>query len=114
MQRRTSSIRNSKKEQYDRRHRVRSAAQLPADTDVWVNSQGKQVPGTITSNSTTPRSYIVYTPSGKVRRNRSHTTEQLTDETTIINTHQTSDPDTRITRSQTGTEIRPPERLNYS
>ena len=54
---------------------MRSAEQFPADTVVWVNTQGKQVPGTIVTNFNTPRSYIVSKPSGKVRQNRYHITE---------------------------------------
>jgi len=89
--------------------------QFSADTDVWVNTQGKQVPGTIVANSNTPRLYIVSTPSGEVRRNCYHITEPLNDETTTAISHHTSDTDRRrrITRSQTGTQIRPPDRLNY-
>ena len=107
-------FKEQQKEHYDRRHRVKSAEQFPADTDVWANTQGKQVPGTIVANSNAPRSYIVSTPSGEVRRNRYHITERLNDETTTAISHHTSDTDRRITRSQTGTQIRPPDRLNYT
>jgi len=68
-------FKEQQKEQYDCRHRVRSAEQFPADTVVWVNTQGKQVPGSIVAISNTPRSYIVSKPSGKVRQNHYHITE---------------------------------------
>ena len=35
------------KENYDHSHRVKTAAILPDNTDVWVNTQGRNVPGTV-------------------------------------------------------------------
>ena len=65
------------KEQYDSHHRVRPLRLLPNDTDVWVNVQGRDVPGRVNSNYSTPRSYIIDTPTGQVRRNRSHINRRL-------------------------------------
>ena len=65
------------KEQYDNRHRVRPLTPLPNDTDVWVNVQGRDVPGRVNSSYSTPRSYIIETPTGQVRRNRSHINRRL-------------------------------------
>ena len=59
------------KEQYDNRHRVKSVPPLPDDTEVWVNIQGREVPGRVNSHYHTPRSYIIDTPTGEVRQNRS-------------------------------------------
>ena len=42
------------KEQYDSHHRVRSLTPLPNDTDVWVNAQGRDVPGRANSSYFTP------------------------------------------------------------
>ena len=101
------------KEQYDSRHRVRSLTPLPNDTDVWVNIQGRDVPGRVNSSYSTPRSYIIETPTGQVRRNRSHINRRLPE--TIPSQQSPQNGGTRpITRSQTGTTIRPPDRLSYS
>ncbi len=60
-----------KKDQKDRRHRVHTASYLPEHSAVWVNTQGRDVPGTVSQSLLTPRSYLVDTPTGMVRRNRS-------------------------------------------
>ena len=96
------------KEQYDSHHRVRPLTPLPNDTDVWVNVQGRNVPGTVNSSHSSPRSYIINTPTGQVRRNRSHITRRLPE--TIPSQPSPQNGTSRpITRSQTGTTIRPPD-----
>ena len=60
------------KAEYDRRHRARPLPPLPNDETVWVRTQERQVPGRVIQPTTTPRSYIVETPSGIVCRNQSH------------------------------------------
>lgn len=94
---------------YNRRHRVRPLPPLPEDQLVWVNTRGNLTPGRVIEQASSPRSYIIETPSGRVRRNRHHL-------------HTRSEPDTsssseetpRVieTRSRTGTLIRPPDRLH--
>ena len=37
---------------------------------MWVETRGHQIPGRIQQPANTPRSYIVETPSGELRRNR--------------------------------------------
>jgi len=96
------------KQQYDHHHKVRSVAPLPDDTDVWVNVQGRNVPGTVNSRYSTPRSYNIDTPTGQVRRNRSQLNERLP-ETTQSQASLQSDASRPCTRSQTGTVIRPPD-----
>ena len=91
------------KEQYDHRHRVRSAPQLPADTEVGVNTQGASARYNHCYLYHTQILYCQYT-IWNARRNRSHITQQINEETTTNNTHQTSGPDRRITRSQMGTQ----------
>ena len=44
--------------------RVRPLTPLPNDTDMWVNVQGRDVPGRVNSSYSTPRSYIIETPTG--------------------------------------------------
>ena len=71
------------------------------------------------------RSYVVSTPSGQVCRNRQHLNRRLNtandnaqdipdDSITSTSPHTTEPPRNRImTRTQTGTDIRPPNRLTY-
>ena len=100
------------KENYDRRHRVRPLPPLLEDTPVWVNTQGRQTPGRVVTTAATPRSYIVDTSTGHVRRNRQH----------IVPNPQNTEPDDtptattvdrRVTRSQAGVRLQPPDRLMY-
>ena len=77
------------------------------------------------SNAGTPRSYVASTPSGQVRRNRQHLNCRLNtandnvqdipdDSITSTSPHTTEPPRNRImARTQTGTDIRPPNRLTY-
>ena len=58
------------KENYDLRHGVKPLPELEHGTEVWVTNRGKR--GTITSKTNTPRSYIINTPEGTIRRNRRH------------------------------------------
>jgi len=59
----------SQKDNYNRQHRVRSLPELPANQPVWVNGRGQQIPGQILQSASTPRSYLVKTKSGQLRRN---------------------------------------------
>jgi len=105
------------KDQYDRRHRTRTLPNLPDDQPVWVETRGQHTPGTVLRSANTPRSYIVETPSGEVRRNRLHLRlrseipetqgEHSVREQPSVATHRP------LTRSQTGTDIRPPDRLRF-
>ena len=105
----------TQKENYNRRHRVRTLPELPENQAVWVGIQGQsgpQIPGQISCPASTPRSYIVETSSGELRRNRAHLRtrsdaqfSETADAPTITNY---SRP---VTSLQTGTSIRPPDRL---
>ena len=57
------------KQNYDRRHHNRNVDVLLNDTSVWVRTKNIQQPGTVVSAADTPRSYVVSTTSGQVRRN---------------------------------------------
>ena len=108
---------NKQKANYDRRHRVTEDTDIQDDTEVVVRTGGQTVEGRIVGPAETPRSYIVETPTGEIRRNRSQLTvvptdnpRQSRDELNSENATSTQ-PQRRIaTRSQTGTEIIPPER----
>ena len=101
------------KQAFDRRHRARQLPALPDDTAVWVSTDGDPVQGRIVSSADTPRSYLVDTPSGQLRRNRHHLTivpdSPRTFEPPQLN--EQSETTRIMTQSQTGTPIIPPERL---
>ena len=111
-----TEYRQIQKENYDRRHGVKTLPSLPDDMTVWVDIQGDQVPGRIVQAADTPRSYLVRVPSGEFRRNRAHIRAR-TDLQGIAGTPCTEDAPTAhsrpITRSQTGIAIHPPDRLQY-
>ena len=108
------------KRNYDKRHRVRSLADIPDDQPVWVDTDGQQQQGRTVTNTEAPRSYLVDVPSGRVRRNRQQlipipensSNLQSTPSTTRTGSCVTRTDPVR-TRSQTGTRIAPPDRLTY-
>ena len=109
------------KSDYDKRHRVKNLTPLPDDQPVWVQTGDRQVAGRVIQPAATPRSYIVQTPSGQLRRNRSHLIprpEGSQMDTSESDPHDTPDSNpslTRriVTRSSTGTYVGPPPRLTY-
>ena len=111
----------TQKENYDRRHGVRTLPLLPQNQTVWVDTRGHQVPGQVSREANTARSYFIETPSGELRRNRAHlrvrTNLQPMREAVEVPTT-TGEPTTTdsrpLTRSQTGTAIHPPDRLQYA
>ena len=104
------------KRHYDRRHRVRPLPILSEDEPVWVTTDGRQVPGTVLQQTDdAPRSYLIETPSGQVRRNRCHVQSR----SEVPNSHaaqpvQIPRAGQINTRLRTGTAIRPPDRLTYN
>ena len=67
-------LKQLQKTDYDHHHRVRSQEALPQEETVWVHTQDRTDPGCIIGPASTPRSYIIQTPSGVVRRNQFHIT----------------------------------------
>lgn len=57
---------------YNRRHNTYHLPQLRAGDHVWVSDTKER--GTVLKPAKTPRSYLVETPSGVLRRNRHHLT----------------------------------------
>lgn len=98
------------KKNYDQRHRVRDLPLLPDRTPVWVDHRDTRMPGEIVRQDQAPRSYVVETQSGTVRRNRRHLRERAP-----IEAEQNGEPAASrsriVTRSQTATPIYPPERF---
>ena len=107
----------SQKNNYDHQHRTHSLPPLLNDTEVWVTTEERQVPSQVISRSDTPRSYVVQTDTGNVRRNRQHLT--VVPDRTRQSQKQTPAPTTTsstprspiLTRSRTGTQTRPPTRF---
>ena len=71
---------------------------LPDDTDVWITSGDQPTPGRVVSAAGTPRSYVVDTPNGQVRRNRFHLNERPAEPEAAETV-----PEQIMTRSRTGT-----------
>ena len=70
-----------------------------------------QIPGRIAQPGNPPRSYVVDTQSGQVRRNHRDLKVRTED---LKNTGTNSEPPRAITtRSRAGTIIKPPNRLTY-
>lgn len=63
---------DSQKQNYDRRHRAKDLPTLNPGDRVWIKDF--QTRGEIVQQASTPRSYIVNTPRGEIRRNRRHLT----------------------------------------
>ena len=100
------------KRDYDRRHRVQDLPAIPDNTDVWVTTGGSPTPGRIITTTDTARLYIVQTPSGEIRHNRSHLNidhRRMSNTDTQSNTAQECSP--IQTRTRIGTTIAPPDRL---
>ena len=101
------------KQHYDQRHRTRPLPEIPNNSAVWINTGGNSIPGQTVTQSTTPRSYLVQTPSGTLRRNRSQINPAPNSQTSPSQpTAPTpADRDPIMTRSRTGTARFPPQRL---
>ena len=107
------------KSNYDSRHGVHQLPSIPDDSDVWVTTERGQTSGQVVSRADTPRSYMIQTDGGTMRKNRHHLTVVPN---TPVTQHQEwntnvalpSPVPTRsniVTRSKTGTVIRSPQRF---
>ena len=104
------------KRDFDQRHRAHPLPPLLEDTDVWITTGNRPHPGRIVSTAPTPRSYIVSTPSGDIRRNLSHLNpvpqpEDNNSDRTDTELNRPPVPSQIMTRTRTGTSIQPPNRL---
>ena len=63
-------LKDRQKANFDTRHRVRKQTQLEAGDSVWITDKKEQ--GTIVEQASPPRSYVIETPQGHLRRNRHH------------------------------------------
>ena len=107
-------LKAQQKKDFDNRHRVSEYPDIPDDTEVCVRTDGQTVEGRVIRPVETPRSYIVETPTGEVRRNRSqiNVTPSGNENRNDQNYEQPEiEPQRTITtRSQSGIGIRPPDR----
>lgn len=101
------------KRQFDKCHRTRELDVLLNNTRVWIASEGEPAEGTVISPADSPWSYLVDTPSGILRRNHHHLIAMPDGhmETTNETEPPPAPPRRIVTRSQTGTDIQPPQRL---
>ena len=60
------------KQGYDTHHHTCPLPELSEQTPVLVQTGRRRVPGTVTAQAPSPRSYLVDTTSGQLRRNRHH------------------------------------------
>ena len=105
------SFKKKQERDYNRRHRAREIPSLPDDASVWVTSGNQPIPGRVITPANTPKSYLVETPTGRIRRNQQHLNivpENTTDPT--LSDHGPATRSRMMTRSQTGTEIVPSKR----
>ena len=108
-------LKAKQKANYDSSHGPRPLAEIPDDTTVWVTTENQHSPGRVAAHADAPRSYLVQTPVGQIRRNRAHLTIRPDPESpdrkdpTETTTGATRSP--IMTRSRTGSCITPPARL---
>ena len=107
-----NKYKQKQKENYDQRHRVRPQSPLSEDTPVLVRtgSDTARVSRVISTNT----SFLSCSPSGQLRRNRFHLVPLNSPIPTTPNVQSRSNPRSSpiMTRSRTGTVIRPPDKLN--
>ena len=109
-------FKESQKKNFDKRHRVCERGDIPEDSNVWINSGAQPHRGRVVAADPSPRSYLITTPTGEVRRNRSQVIPipeptERTDSQTEPESDPVEPPRRIVTRSQTGTTIIPPNRL---
>lgn len=102
-------FKRKQKKNFDHHHRVQDLPDIPDDSAVWISSGSTPVRGRIVSSTAAPRSYIVDTPTGPVRRNRFHL-GVAPDPLPSSSDSEEPSPRRIVTRSQTGTETRLPLR----
>ena len=56
---------------YDHHHRVCNLPEIPDNIDVWITTDNHNIPGKTLCLADTPRSYVIQTSTGELRRNRS-------------------------------------------
>ena len=120
---------------YNRRHKASLKEALEDSTPVWVSTEGHKEKGVVVTPTGMPRSYLIQTQKGEVRRTRFHLQphpqeeakeEEQTQEVQGMKetkeepAEQPAEPKTREinlrtspiqTRTRMGTVIKPPDQL---
>ena len=65
-----SALKARQKDNFDKGHCAKELPELDTGNSVWLPE--RQMEGQVIGRARTPRSYIVETPKGKLRRNRPH------------------------------------------
>ena len=108
-------LKAKQKSNYDTRHGTRALVDIPDDAPVWVRTDDHTTPGRVITHADAPRSYLVETPSGQIRRNRAHLTvrpdTEPSDTADPVDTSSTPTRSPIMTRSRSGAAIVPPNRL---
>ena len=115
--RQDSSYKERLKKQYDRRHHARELPLLDEDTPLFITSGPNinviVIPGRVIERAS-DRSYLVDTPTGTLRRNRSYLNIKTEEQPDALATQDNVLPRTPIaTRLRTGTAIKPPSKLMF-
>ena len=106
-----ASSKDKQKKDFDCYHGVHSLPPISNDTDVWINlDDGTQMLGKVVSTAQSPRSYVVQTSSGQLRRYRSDIKVMPIPAAQNDGQLCASQPTRMMTRTQTETEIKPPAR----
>ena len=95
---------------YNNQHHVKTLPSLPDNSPIWIQTENTHVPGTVVKQAITPRSYIISTPTGQIRRNRISLRHRR-ERGTTTETTENEPPRRVVTRSQTGIIVKPPTRL---
>lgn len=98
------------KQDCDSSHGVCPLTPIPNNMNIWITSGDKPVHGTVVSTADAPRSYVVETPSGQVRRNRQHL-NVVPENQEQVDQSETQMRDPIMTHSRTRTPIVPPNQL---
>jgi len=116
-----SAYKDKLKKQFDKRHRARDFPQLIDNDPVFVLSgkNSEAVPGRVLQQAN-ERLYIVETPTGVSRRNQTHLSMRINEQSGLpVIPAPHIDPTVTLPRTaprspiiRTGTAINPPDRLN--
>ena len=106
-------VKLAQRDNYNSCHRVRELQQLPEGQTVWVETWGQQTPGRVVQAANIPRSYTVETPTGQVRRNRTHLRISTEVPMSTAEEESPTTPNRPVTCTQSGTVIQPPDRLRF-
>ena len=123
-----ANLKSRQKRNFDARHSSKVLKELRPGNPVWLPNEG--VDGKVVDKAGTPRSYIIETPKGRLRRNRRHInplpetqasatvpeTPACNNPVSIVSNNGGNtkslivhDTSKKVTRS--GREVRPPERF---